>query len=295
MRSTRHRGTVVQQTSGRNRSANQISNPRREPDLQLWERLATAVRMEAGVGPAQGANARTDAARRDLEARAWSAERSTVRVDLYIDPVCPYTWLAACWLREVQRHRHIDLQYHPMSLQMLNEHKVLNEQYRLSLERSTGPSRIAAAVWLHHGSDAFRAWHTSFGSMIFDSWRYPTAEEYRTAAARALQAHSLPAQLVHAADTDEYDEPLRQSHLEGTVPVGTDGGTPVVHLAGVAYFGPVLNAVPSTEESLELFDAFALLAGCRDFFELKRTRTSPPVFARSSLDICKMPEKGEEE
>jgi len=105
----------------------------------------------------------------------------------------------------------------------------------------------------------------------------------------------LPAQLVHAADTDEYDEPLRQSHLEGTVPVGTDGGTPVVHLAGAAYFGPVLNAVPSTEESLELFDAFALLAGCRDFFELKRTRTSPPVFARSSLDICKMPEKGEEE
>jgi hypothetical protein len=133
-----------------------------------------------------------------------------------------------------------------------------------------------------------------FADRVFDSWRYPTAEEYRTAAARALQAHSLPAQLVHAADTDEYDEPLRQSHLEGTVPVGTDGGTPVVHLAGVAYFGPVLNAVPSTEESLELFDAFALLAGCRDFFELKRTRT-PPVFARSSLDICKMPEKGEEE
>ena len=24
-------------------------------------------------------------------------------VDVYVDPICPYTWVAACWLREVGR------------------------------------------------------------------------------------------------------------------------------------------------------------------------------------------------
>jgi hypothetical protein len=129
--------------------------------------------------------------------------------------------------------------------------------------------------------------------MIFDRWRYPTAEEYRTAAARGLHGTGLPDGLIHAADTDEYDEPLRRSHLEGTLPVGVDGGTPVIHFAGMAYFGPVLNAIPSTEEALGLFDGVALLAGCREFFELKRTRTSPPVLAGSTSDTCNTSDGGD--
>jgi hypothetical protein len=267
----------------------------RDPDRQaLWETLTSAYRAAAGVldRPAPGSDARTDAARRDTEARVQSAEHSTVRVDLYVDPVCPYTWLAACWLREVERHRDLDLQLHPMSLRMLNEHRVVDDGYRASIESSAGPSRVGTAVWVHHGADAFRAWHTSFGSMIFDNWRYPTPEEYRTAAARALRDHGLPARLVHAADTAEYDEPLRRSHMQGTVPVGPDCGTPVIHLAGVAYFGPVLNAIPTTKEALDLFDGFGLLASCRDFFEVKRTRTSPPIFEGSAHEVCEIPKRG---
>ncbi len=266
----------------------------RELDRQLWESRTTAYRAATGVVTdlAPGVNAQTEAARQVTEARVRSAERPAFPVDLYVDPICPYTWLAACWLREVERHRDLALRYHPMSLRMLNEQRALDEIYRANLEVSAGPSRIATAVWLDCGPDAFRAWHTSFGSMIFDCWRYPSSEEYRTAAARALRETGLPEWLVGAADTTEYDAPLRQSHLEGTLPVGVDGGTPVIHLAGVAYFGPVLNAVPTAEEALHLFDGFALLAGCRDFFELKRTRTSPPVFAGSALDVRESPRRG---
>ena len=256
-------------------------------DRQLYEERSTAFRTQNGIATSAsvGSSDHTEAARDETAARVRSSERPGFPVDLYIDPVCPYTWLAACWLRMVDEHRQVDLRYHPMSLRMLNEQRTVDEDYRAMLEVSAGPSRIGTAVWLHHGQDAFRAWHTSFGSIIFDHWRYPTAAEYRTAAARALRANGLPEGLIHAADTDEYDEPLRQSHLEGTVPVGVDGGTPVMHLAGAAYFGPVLNAIPSTTEALDLFDGLALLAGCRDFFELKRTRTSPPTFAGSTSDI----------
>jgi hypothetical protein len=71
----------------------------------------------------------------------------------------------------------------------------------------------------------FRAWHTAFGSIIFDRWRYPSRDQYRRAPARALEVNGLPESLIHAVDTDEYDEPLRRSHLEGTLPVPADDGT----------------------------------------------------------------------
>jgi hypothetical protein len=70
----------------------------REPDRQLWEGTTIAYRAATRVvtNPAPGANARTEAARQASEARASSAERPAFPVDLYVDPICPYTWLAAC-------------------------------------------------------------------------------------------------------------------------------------------------------------------------------------------------------
>lgn len=200
----------------------------------------------------------------------------TTRVDLYVDPVCPYTWVATRWLGEVERQREIDLQLHVMSLRMLNENRTVDAGYRANIDASTGPSRVAAAIWVNHGPGALRAWHTAFGLKIFDRWRYPDRAEYHAAARHALVAAGLPVALAGAADSAEYDEPLRRSHTEGTAPVGADTGTPVIHIDGAAFFGPVLNAVPRGDDALRVFDGVRLLAGAADFFELKRTRTAPP-------------------
>jgi hypothetical protein len=187
--------------------------------------------------------------------------------------------VASRWLLEVERQRDIDLSFHVMSLRMLNENRFVDPDYQAVIEVSSGPSRVAAAVCGIYGPAALRAWHTAFGSRIFDHWRYPERAEYDAATQDALVATGLPVELARVADTTEYDEQLRRSHLEGTAPVGVDGGTPVVHVDGAAFFGPVLNAIPRGAEALRLFDGVRLLAGCPDFFELKRTRTAPPVFA----------------
>jgi hypothetical protein len=239
------------------------------PDLALWEAATVAYRKKVdGVAPQPGTNQRTEAARARL-----TIERGTQAVvDLFVDPICPYTWVAACWLREVGRHRAVDVRHHVMSLHLLNAGGVLEKRYAAMV----GPSRVAMAVVQHHGGEAMRTWHVQFGQRIFDHWRYPSPREYRAATLDALVAAGLPPDLADAARSEAYDETLRRCTDEAILPVGLDVGTPVVHVDGVAFFGPILNSVPLGDAALRLFDGVRLLAGSPDFFELKRTRTSPP-------------------
>lgn len=251
----------------------------------LWDSFgAEWLGHRHGTTPDRGFNARTKEAR-----AAGSATRpsATPVVDLYVDPVCPYTWLVARWLREVEQRRDLDLRFHVMSLRLLNEGRALFPRYREVIDASAGPSRVATAVVERHGTEALRAWHTAFGERIFDEWRFPDSDELRAASAHALAVAGLPTSLVHAADTTEYDAALRRSHDEGVLPVGADCGTPVIHLDGAAYFGPVLNAVPTGDDALRLFDGIRLLTRCDDFYELKRTRSAPP-------DLCPIPTDKEE-
>lgn len=74
------------------------------PDLALWDTATTKCLSASGLAVEPGHAARTEQARRLAEPRA-----ATTRVDLYVDPVCPYTWLVAQWLLEVERLLGVDL------------------------------------------------------------------------------------------------------------------------------------------------------------------------------------------
>lgn len=60
--------------------------------------------------------------------------------------------------------------------------------------------------------------------------------------------------------------------------VGDEVGTPVLHVNGMALFGPVISPAPKGEAAGDLFDGFVKVTAYPGFFELKRTRTVGPIF-----------------
>jgi len=94
----------------------------------------------------------------------------------------------------------------------------------------------------------------------------------------ALAEVGLPETLAKEAHHKNVDPALRRSHKRGISLVGTDVGTPIISVDGVAFFGPVVTPSPKGEAAARLWDGCLLVASTPGFFELKRTRTQGPIF-----------------
>jgi len=198
----------------------------------------------------------------------------TTPVDFWFDPVCPWAWMASRWMLEVEKVRDVKTTFHVMSLAVLNDGRDLPEDYQRLMAFAWGPARVALRVEKEHGPDALAAFYTAVGTRF-----HPGGEPLElSTVAGALADCGLPAELLDAASTDADDDALRASHHAGMDAVGDEVGTPVIHVNGMALFGPVISPAPKGEQAGELFDGFVKVTAYPGFFELKRTRTVGPIF-----------------
>jgi hypothetical protein len=200
---------------------------------------------------------------------------TSTRLDFWFDPMCPWAWIASRWVLEAAQVRDLDPHFHVMSLAVLNEGRdELSDSYKELLRTGWGPVRICIAAEEEFGPEVLLPLYTALGTR-FHHEKLPRERETYEA---ALAEVGLPLRLADAADSDAFDERLRQSHHEGMDAVGHDVGTPVIHTQGTAFFGPVVTPIPRGEAAGRLWDGVVLVASTDGFYELKRTRDRDPIF-----------------
>lgn len=197
------------------------------------------------------------------------------KADFWFDPMCPFAWVTSRWIGEVESVRNISVDWHVMSLAILNEGNTeLPEQYKEAMAKAWGPVRVIIAAAAAHGNQVIKPLYDSMGTQIHVEGK----KEFSEVISNALAAAGLPAELASAATSDAHDVALRASHEDGINRVGANVGTPVVAFNGTAFFGPVITRIPRGEEAGRLWDATVALASFPYFFELKRNRTEAPQF-----------------
>lgn len=197
------------------------------------------------------------------------------QLDFWLDPLCPWAWIASRWVLEVEKVRPVQARWHVMSLAVLNEDRQdIPDRYKDFLQQAWGPVRVCIAAAEKFGPDVLLPLYSALGTRYHDE----NADRDRGTVEAALAEVGLPVELADAMDDISYDEALRVSHADGMDRVGYEVGTPVISVNGTSFFGPVVSPIPRGEDAGRLWDGVLLVAGTDGFFELKRSRTRDPIF-----------------
>ncbi|MFI8975176.1 DsbA family protein [Nocardia asteroides] len=197
-------------------------------------------------------------------------------IDLYLDPVCPFAWVTAIWLREAAPTHTVTLRQ--MSLAVLNDGHDIDDGHRPMIERSRRAGRLFAAID-SHGESTFAQLYQQFGQRL-----HAGGNPLDHAAATALDAAGLDPALVTALDNPRHDPAVTRAHERSQSALGGRGGSPIIVIDGHAFNGPVLTAPPDPSTGRALLGALLTLANIPGFAALQRPYQGPPQHARTEYE-----------
>jgi 2-hydroxychromene-2-carboxylate isomerase len=198
------------------------------------------------------------------------SDQTEPKVTLWLDPVCPFSWNTARWLRTAAETTGFAIDWQLMSLAVLNEGRELPPAQQARMRDSQQVGRLMAAIAREHGTAGWEAAYFAFGERYFDRSE-PVDANLVAHVLMTVGARGATAAAISDASLDEF---IRHQHQAGQDALGETGGSPILRIGGHAFFGPVLTALPSAEDAAALFDAVATLAATPQFAELQRPRTT---------------------
>lgn len=193
-------------------------------------------------------------------------------IDLYVDPVCPFAWVASRWLLTAAPTRGHDVVLRQMSLAVLNDGRDVPPAHRTKLEWSRRVGRVFAAATDASGSEAFRGLYEAFGALAHNGEGLT-----ESSVKEALMVTSSSPALVDALDDPAWDVVVSTAHQRSQDALGGSGGSPIIAVDGKGFFGPVLTALPNQDAGIALLDAVVTSASTPEFAVLQRPYQGPPA------------------
>jgi hypothetical protein len=198
------------------------------------------------------------------------SHRAGSKVTLWLDPVCPFSWNTARWLRAVAEKTGLAIDWQLLSLAVLNEGRELPPAQQARMRDSLKVGRLMAAIAREQGTAGWTAAYFAFGERYFDR-----SEPLNDGLiAHVLSTVGVLDAAAAAISDTSLDELVRHQHQAGQEALGETGGSPILRIDGHTFFGPVLTALPDAEATTTLFQAVGTLAATPQFTQLQRPRTA---------------------
>jgi len=197
------------------------------------------------------------------------------RVKFHFDPRCPWCYQTSRWANRLEELGEIELDWGVFSLEVAN---LPDGEDPRQVDATSGPAlRTAVTIRDRLGSPAIGPFYKALGARIWEQPPFP--EDMLEAVRGSLTTAGLDVGLLDAAlaDPSSWDKVLEEH--DALVARTGAFGVPTLVLDGddgPEIFGPVVSALPTDEDAVELWRHTRWLVRYGNFAEVKRGRGSPP-------------------
>ena len=204
------------------------------------------------------------------------------KVEVYVDPSCPWAYITSLWLREVAPQRDLDLQWRSYCLEIRDDYGVA-----ATMPAERREAAIAAHALSHRMLRIMEAARASVGEEAIEpllmAWGprfFPRGSARDDSILVAcLDACGLDPGLLDAAAEEKWDAPIVESMTIAYEFGGQKTQTPTIVVRDDpphGFKGPVMAPAPTGDEALKLWDALQVLSREPGFFEFTRPRANVP-------------------
>jgi protein-disulfide isomerase-like protein with CxxC motif len=193
------------------------------------------------------------------------------RIDFYADPLCPWCWRTALWIRDVAGRQPLTVNWKLFSLMVVNHPEdYADEQYA----KWFALGRVLVAARRQGGNAAVESLYMSLGETIHGEQRRDELGSEAGVSACLTRA-GLPESLYRDALADDSTaSELIAEHREAKDRLAAFG-VPTIALEGsdIGIFGPVIEPLPTGGDADILWEHVRWMLEQPYLWEVKRERT----------------------